>query len=129
MLYTLVFSVALITQFKMDNIVNERPMIKSATVIVQGKIVIKKVYVFTDKFGVDHENENREIARKSVEQENLKPFQMKDAAGEVWEHQNKDILENWIRQRNSYFSQTPVVTPNTSYNIQTFPLNCAVGTA
>lgn len=87
--------------------------------VVKTVEVVKKIYVYTDKFGVEHEGANKAAVYNEVYLENQKPFQMKDVEGRIWQHQDKAVLEKWINDRNY------VIQMNKNIGPQAFiPLNC-----
>lgn len=102
--------VILTIQFKMDSIIDDRPskMISKPTIVVQEKVIYKKVYVYTDKFGIDHEGDDRIAVQREVREVNERPFQMKDSAGETWQHQDKATLIDWIKRRNNWLAQPAI---------------------
>lgn len=116
MLTTLVM--VLVTQLPMNKIIDDKPvrLIPPPAVVIQEKIVIKKIYVMVDKFGAAHENEDRVKLLKEVEKSNKLPFQMQDKHGKWWEHQDKDWLKKWIDDRNLQTSYLPVAAA--------YSLNC-----
>lgn len=107
MLNNLILSIVVFSQLPMDKIRQDPPA--KPTVIVQEKVVYKTtniyVYVYTDKFGIEHTGLDREKARREVVEANKKPFIMKDSSGEVWYHQNRSTLEEWIKSRNKWLAQ------------------------
>lgn len=100
MLTTLAMSLML--QLPMQKIIEDRPA-PPPTVIVKSVPVevIKKIYVMEDKFGVAHENENKEALLQEVREVNRKLFQLKDAAGQLWQHEDRRSLESFIATRNA----------------------------
>lgn len=76
------------------------PIIKTVEVPVV-KEVVKKIYVYIDKFGVEHEGQNKAALFNEVYLENQKPFRLKDSSGRTWEHQDRTVLEKFIADQNA----------------------------
>lgn len=91
MLYGILLMICL--ELPMGKIIYDSPAVITT-------VVTKKIYVVTDKFGVDHEGETKEAAKKAASEEDKKPFQMTDRCGQIWEHVDKATLEKWIKIRN-----------------------------
>lgn len=133
------------TQLPMDGIIadaNKPPIPAIKMVIKEVPVekrveVIKRIYVYTDKFGVEHEGQNKAAVYNEVYLENQKPFQLKDLEGRLWEHQDKAVLDKFIQNRNYTIEvnkhpsfQTILRYDPQAYNMKVAPqLNFSVGTS
>lgn len=64
------------------------------------KVVTKVTYIGIDKFGHEHAGESREDIVRKVREANTKPYNMTDAAGQTWTHQDEIYLKRFIEERN-----------------------------
>lgn len=117
MINSFLLIIALTGQLSMDGIIRERSISAAS---VQVKIVTQPVYiyVYTDKFGVEHTDQIREKAQIDCSEANKKPFQMKDNNGVTWEHQDINYLHSWIEQRNRHLKFQPILIHGVGFYAQ-----------